>query len=105
MVIHVIMLSQGLQEEMANALSDGSDMQTGVTLALGYEALQKLVKKLRDSVSVVNEKGYEPVFFVSPLIRKVLQQLVMKNVGKYNVIATTEVASGYKVESIVVIQP
>ncbi len=93
-----------LQEDIANALADSGNLQGGTTLALSYDVLQQLVKKLRDSVKLVNERGFEPVFFVSPLIRKATQQLIYKNVGKYSVIATTEIASGYKVESVVTVQ-
>ncbi len=104
-VLHVVILSQALQEEIAGSLASNADMRGGTTLALNHEQLQRVVKKLRDAVGLVNEKGYEPVFFVSPLIRKALQQLIVKNIGKYNVIATTEIANGYKVEALVVVQP
>lgn len=103
-VIHVIMLSQHLQEDIANSLTDTGDSQSVPVLALGYEDLQKLVKKLRDAAKMVSEKGGEPIFFVSPLIRRAMAQLVAKNVGKYSVIATTEIANGFKVESMIVIQ-
>ncbi len=106
-ILHTIILSQALQEEIANSLASGAgDIHGGgATLALSHDQLQKIVKKLRDSVSLVNEKGFEPIFFVSPLIRKALQQLIVKNIGKYSVIATTEIANGYKVEALVVVQP
>lgn len=104
-VLHTIILSQALQEEIANSLASSPDMQGGATLALSHEQLQRIVKKLRDAVSFANEKGFEPIFFVSPLIRKALQQLISKNIGKYSVVATTEIANGYKVEAVVVVQP
>ncbi len=103
-VLHTIILSQALQEEIANGLASSPDMQGGATLALSHEQLQRVVKKLRDAVTFTNEKGFEPIFFVSPLIRKALQQLIVKNIGKYSVIATTEIANGYKVEAVVVVQ-
>lgn len=102
--IRVIMLSQQLQDEIASSLADTGDIQGTQVIAMSYENMQNIVRKMRDAVKLVNEQGHDPLFLVSSLIRRPLYQFISKNVGKYTVVATSEIAQGYKVESLIIIK-
>lgn len=103
-IIRVIMLSQQLQDNIVTNITDTGDLQGTQILTMNLEGMQQLLKKIKESAVLVKQKGYEPVFFVSPMIRRVMYQFISKNVGKYPVIATVEIAQGYKVESLAIIK-
>ena len=102
-VLKVIILSQQLQNDIAANLVDSGDIQGTQVIGLSYDIMQKLIKRIKETIEIVNEQGYEPVFLVSSTIRRPLYNLIAKNIAKYSVIATVEVAQGYKVESLAVI--
>ncbi|MBI4977308.1 MAG: flagellar biosynthesis protein FlhA [Spirochaetes bacterium] len=102
-IIRVITLSQAHQEEIGNNVVDAGDGR-GQTIAMELTAVQDLVKKIREASKIVSEKGYDSVLLVSPLIRRAMFNLVSKNIGKISVIASSEIATGYKVESLVLIR-
>ena len=99
--IRVITLSQQLQNNIAQNLANTGNIQGSQMIAMSFESMQNLIKNIKDAVKLVNENGVDDiVFLTSPLIRRPLFQFISKNVGKYKVIATTEIAQGYKVEGI-----
>ena len=101
--IKVIIFSQQLQNDIASSLIDSGDLQGTQTIALSYDVMQQVMKRTKESISIVNEQGYEPVFLVSSAIRRSMYNFISKNIGKYIVISNTEVAQGYKVESLAII--
>ncbi|MEI0604336.1 flagellar biosynthesis protein FlhA [Brachyspira alvinipulli] len=99
--IRVITLSQQLQNNIAQNLANTGNIQGSQMIAMSFESMQNLIKNIKDAVKLVNDNGVDDiVFLTSPLIRRPLFQFISKNVGKYKVIATTEIAQGYKVEGI-----
>ncbi|WP_157150705.1 flagellar biosynthesis protein FlhA [Brachyspira sp. SAP_772] len=99
--ISVITLSQELQNNIAQNLANSGNIQGSQIIAMSFESMQNLIKNIKDAVKLVKESGVdEIVFLVSPLIRRPLYQFIAKNVGKYKVIATTEIAQGYNVKGI-----
>ena len=99
--IKVITLSQQLQNNIAQNLANTGNIQGSQMIAMSFESMQNLIKNIKDAVKIVNENGADDVVFLtSPLIRRPLYQFIAKNVGKYKVIATTEIAQGYNVKGI-----
>ncbi|TXJ47510.1 flagellar biosynthesis protein FlhA [Brachyspira pilosicoli] len=99
--IRVITLSQQLQNNIAQNLADSGNIQGSQMIAMSFESMQALIRNIKDAVKLVQESGVdEIVFLVSPLIRRPLYQFIAKNVGKYKVVATTEIAQGYNVMGV-----
>ncbi|MEI0580683.1 flagellar biosynthesis protein FlhA [Brachyspira pilosicoli] len=99
--IRVITLSQELQNNIAQNLADSGNIQGSQVIAMSFESMQALIRNIKDAVKLVQESGVdEIVFLVSPVIRRPLYQFIAKNVGKYKVVATTEIAQGYNVKGV-----
>ena len=99
--IRVITLSQQLQNNIAQNLADSGNIQGSQMIAMSFESMQALIRNIKDAVKLVQESGVdEIVFLVSPLIRRPLYQFIAKNIGKYKVVATTEIAQGYNVMGV-----
>ena len=99
--INVITLSQQLQNNIAQNLADSGNIQGSQIIAMSFESMQNLIKNIKEAVKLVQNDGInEIVFLVSPLIRRPLYQFIAKNVGKYKVVATTEIAQGYNVKGV-----
>ena len=99
--IRVITLSQQLQNNIAQNLADSGNIQGSQMIAMSFESMQALIRNIKDAVKLVQESGVdEIVFLVSPIIRRPLYQFIAKNIGKYKVVATTEIAQGYNVMGV-----
>lgn len=99
--IKVVTLSQQLQNNIAQNLADTGNLQGSQMIAMSFESMQALIKNIKDAIKLVNDSGVgEVVFLTSPLIRRPLYQFISKNIGKYKVISTTEIAQGYNVQGI-----
>ncbi|MEI0531310.1 flagellar biosynthesis protein FlhA [Brachyspira pilosicoli] len=99
--IRVITLSQQLQNNIAQNLADSGNIQGSQMIAMSFESMQALIRNIKEAVKLVQESGVdEIVFLVSPLIRRPLYQFIAKNIGKYKVVATTEIAQGYNVKGV-----
>ncbi|TVL39816.1 flagellar biosynthesis protein A [Brachyspira hyodysenteriae] len=99
--IRVITLSQQLQNNIAQNLANTGNLQGSQMIAMSFESMQNLIKNIKDAVKLVSDSGVDDiVFLTSPIIRRPLYQFIAKNVGKYKVIATTEIAQGYNVQGI-----
>ncbi len=99
--IRVITLSQQLQNNIAQNLADSGNIQGSQVIAMSFESMQALIRNIKDAIKLVQDSGVtEIVFLVSPIIRRPLYQFIAKNIGKYKVVATTEIAQGYNVMGV-----